>query len=356
MVLGGGVALGAYQAGAYERLHEQGVLVDWLAAGSVGAVNAALIAGNPQDRQVERLRSFWDRASTPSAPLPERGLWRLAHNWGSVLRTRLTGQQGLFRPRLSAMLERFPSLYDLSPLRDRLEGMVDFDRLNGGDVRVTIATTDIITGEQVIFDTARGDRIRPDHVLASCGFLPDFPPLEIGGRILGDAALSANVPLDPVLAEKTASRDLVCFVLDLFTREGGEPRSLETAAARRLDLILGNQTRHSLAAHMRISELQAGIARLAQRLPAALRHDPEIAALLKEGNAQSGLVLFLSYEPPPDEAGPERQFDYSSLAIVERWKSGKHDMEQALRVMNAALPRQNGLTAHMIQHSPTERV
>jgi NTE family protein len=166
----------------------------------------------------------------------------------------------------------------------------------------------------------------------------------------------AQTPLDPVLADTTASRELVCFVLDPFTREGGEPRSLETAATRRLDLILGNQTRHSLAAHMRIRELQAGIARLAERLPAALSQDAEIAAVLKEGNAQSGLVLSLSYAPPPDEPGPERQFDFSSLAIIERWKSGNRDMERALRILNAAPPRRNGLTAHIVQPSPTQRV
>jgi predicted acylesterase/phospholipase RssA len=82
------------------------------------------------------------------------------------------------------------------PLKTRLAELVDFSRLNGGEVRVSVATTDIETGELVIFDTARGHRIELDHVLASCGFLPEFPAVEIDGRLLGDGGLSANAPVE----------------------------------------------------------------------------------------------------------------------------------------------------------------
>src|SRR5918993_3657279 len=138
MVLSGGVALGAYQAGAYAALHQEGLRPDWLAGSSIGAVNAAIIAGNPPERRIERLREFWDGAAiepvAPGSPLwadpPSEGPWRHAYNWMSTLQSRIIGRPGLFRPRLlpGGAGEAYPSLYDLAPMRARLEALVDFHR------------------------------------------------------------------------------------------------------------------------------------------------------------------------------------------------------------------------------------
>ena len=185
LVLSGGIALGAYQAGAYAVMHERGMRPRWIAGSSIGAVNAAIIAGNPPETQVEQLRRFWEAASSdlvPSGPLsvlpPAEGPWRHAHNWMSVVQARLFGRPGLFRPRPLApgsVPGGSVGVYDLAPLRERLEQLVDFERLNGGGIRLSVATTDVATGEEVVFDTRHGTRLEPAHLLASCGLLPDFP-------------------------------------------------------------------------------------------------------------------------------------------------------------------------------------
>lgn len=157
LVLGGGLALGAYEAGAYEALESADDLaVNWLAGSSIGAVNAAIIAGNPPGHRVEQLRRFWNDAAADRMPIASfwfghlpAGIWRQAYNQASVLQTQLSGRLGLFRPRLpiSTSANDVPGLYDVAPLRGRLEECVDFKRLNGGEVRLSVATTDIVTGE-----------------------------------------------------------------------------------------------------------------------------------------------------------------------------------------------------------------
>jgi NTE family protein len=152
-------------------------------------VNAAVIAGSPPGQRVQQLQEFWEAMTLEPAPLGTvwlwpwaGGFWRHAYSWTSVLQTRLFGRAGVFQPRLSElMLQDVTSVYDRTPLRAKLEHFIDFDRLNGGDVRVSVVATDIETGEEVLFDTHRSDRIGPDHLIASCGFLPDFPPVEIDG-------------------------------------------------------------------------------------------------------------------------------------------------------------------------------
>jgi NTE family protein len=355
MVLGGGVALGAYQAGAYAALHESGgPAPDWLAGSSIGAVNAAVIAGNAPERRVERLRAFWEAAAigTVLHLMPSwiagHGGWRHAHNWLSALQIRLLGRPGFFRPRLPGLApEPAPSFYDFRPFRQRLEEFIDFGRLNGGAPRLTVVTTDIETGDAVVFDTGRGDRIAPEHLLATCGFLPDFPPIEIGGRLLGDGGLVANAPVHTVLRGEPA--DLLCFVLDLFARTGRRPRSLETASARQWDLILANQTHWNLEACRREYELRAELGRLAARLPPELRRDSDAA--LTEGATRAARVLFMSYHAPPDEAGAERMYDFSRRTLLDRWEAGALDMAEALRVLAAesAGERRPGLTIRAIR-------
>jgi NTE family protein len=146
-------------------------------------VNAALIAGSPPDERVSALRTFWIRKecplATPRNPFATT-TWRHAQNWMKVIETRLFGAAGHFRLRLlSHPLEPFSGIYDLTPMRQRLETLVDFGRLNSGEIRLTVATTDIETGDMLLFDTRQGARIGMDHLLASCGFLPEFPPIEI---------------------------------------------------------------------------------------------------------------------------------------------------------------------------------
>jgi NTE family protein len=313
LVLAGGVGLGAYQAGAYEALHREGSnMVCWIAGSSIGAVNAALIAGTSAGRRLDALREFWSGGNMLSLTPGASGYLGHAENWLSVLQSRLFGASNLFRPRFpGGPLQPFRSLYDLAPLRDCLAKMVDFDRLNSGETRVSVATTDIETGELVIFDNRLGQKIAIDHLLASCGFLPEFAPVEIDGRLLGDGGLCANAPVEALLKRDEADGELRTFVIDLFARDGKRPRSLEDALARKNDLLFGNQTLRRLEAYVEAGRI--------------------------------GPVLHLSYRAPEEEAGPEKMFDLSRRTIMRRWAAGDRDMQHALEAV-CSNPARKSLT------------
>jgi NTE family protein len=318
LVFSGGVGLGAYQAGAFAWLHEQGVAPKWIAGSSVGAVNAVLAAGNPPEKRISALRTFWLSGEPPFQnffrPFTTTS-WRHVQNWMRVIETRLLGARGHFRPRiLTQAFEPFSSLYDLTPMRQRLEQLVDFDLLNAGAIRCSVATTDIETGEMVLFDTGRGSRITLNHVLASCGFLPEFPPLEVEGRLLGDGGLSGNAPIEAILEGGEDLRTII--VVDLYPRDGARPKDLETAIARKTDLVFGNQTYLRLEAYRRELLLREEIARLRDHATVRKR------------------VVLLSYQPTAEEAGSERPFDLSSDSVQQRWRSGEADMECALDLIS----------------------
>jgi NTE family protein len=338
MVLSGGVSLGSYQAGAYARMHDlHGDRLHWVAGSSIGAVNAAIIAGNAPHRRVEQLKHFWEQAAAIlPPPMVGRGPIRRAYNWFSAIQTRLLGRPELFsvRPPQVLGLTDAISIYDLSPLADKLPRYIDFDRLNGGPVRLSAVTTDLETGEAVVFDTGKGDRVDPEQLIASCGFLPDFEPTEIDGRLLGDGGLVANAPVDVVLGADAFDDDLVCFVVELFARDADRPTSLEEAAERRRDLLLANQTHQALEALCREHRLRCLLAEAADLLPKGKKTHP--AAV--EGRRGGLQILHLSYRPNPEEAGLSRQFDFSGTTLGDRWEAGASDMAHALNVLDRAPP------------------
>lgn len=302
LVLSGGVALGSYQAGVYEALAQEAALSPgWIAGSSVGALNGALIAGSIPDQRCEVLRRYWLRGPE-SLNAFSIGPARHALNWISVIQSRLFGAWGHIQtqgPRLD-----FASFYDLAPTVEFLRRTIDFGRLNG-DLRFTLATTDIESGEAVTFDTGRGDRIGIDHVLASCGFLPEFAPVEIAGRLLGDGGLSMNAPIEPVLDE-LAGTDGTMIVADLFARDGARPGGLQSALARKNAILFGNQTWYRLEAYRRL--LQRDLA----------------------GGGRAPAILYLSYLPVSGEAGPEAPFDFSLASARDRWAEGFLDGRHAV--------------------------
>ena len=355
LVLSGGVALGAFEAGTYAALEASGGSgIDWLAGSSAGAVNAALIAGNPPDERVARLRQFWESVAgdpTPATsfllgPPPPQGVWRRAYNQAAVVQSLLFGRPGLYRPRLAPApkIGQVPAFYDLEPLLERLRAMVDFDRLNGGEMRVAIAATDVVSGERVVFDTGRGARIGPEHIVASSALLPIFAPVEVEGRLLADGGLASNVPLDLVLDEP-GSDDVLCFVVELFARGGSRPRTLAASASRASDLAFGNQTRRILEGRAREHRLRALVGELAERLPEATRAAPEVAALLREAGegARAATVVLLGYHAGLDEAGLGKAFDFSPATLRDRWRAGEQAMRKALHRLDAGRTLAPGL-------------
>jgi NTE family protein len=301
IVFAGGLGLGAYHAGAYQRFDQtDDFTTDWFAGSSVGAITAALLAGNAPDSRIARLREFW---SEPNIWQPLRMFAssniRHGQNWMSAIQTRLFGAPGHFRPRTPGMpFEDFRSLYDLAPMRQTLENLIDFELLNSGEPRLSVATTDIEKGQVILFDTAR-EKLGIDHLLASCGMIPEFAPVTIGGRLLGDGGLAANAPFESILADEAAR---LVLVLDLFARDGDRPRSFAAALARKNELMFSNQTLRTLEFW---------------RATNPVRNDGR-------------RVVYLSYRATSDEADAEKLFDLSSLTVQERWEAGARDMHDAL--------------------------
>lgn len=300
IVFSGGLGLGAYHAGVFEALSSLRSPIDWVTGSSAGAITAALIAGSPSADRLGNLRGFWHRPDrVPAIPYASRHLFA----WLSSINTRLLGHAGFFHPRIPIPASHFGGLYDLGPTRERLQQMIDVGRLNGGDPRITVCATDLESGDAVLFDSS-SERIDMDHILASCGFLPEFAPVQIAGRWLGDGGFSLNAPFDPVL--ETAG-PLRLYVIDLFPRDGKVPDGLEAAAERKSDLTFGNQTFQRLGYALEAPQLRAELQ--------DLDYDDE--------------VYLLSYRPGREEAGPEKSFDLSETAMAQRWRAGFLDMQYA---------------------------
>ena len=343
LVLAGGAALGAFEAGAYAALDEAGEAsrLRWVAGSSIGAVTAAILAGNAPGERLPRLRRFWDTVSHDPAPLLSfwfgrawDGPWREAVNQLGVLQTLVFGAPGLFRPRLQpgprAGADDVPALHDLAPLERHLEDLVDFDRLNSGAVRVSLAATDVVSGERVVFDTGRGCTLQPRHILASCALMPLLAPVEVEGRLLGDGGFASNTPLDLVLCDPAAP-GLHCFVVDLFDPKGSRPHTLAAGASRAGDLVFGNQSRRLMEGHEREARLRSLIHELGALLPGDVRHRAEIAAILAEGRPGPARVEHIGYRAGLDEAGMGKTLDFTAATVADRWAAGHAQMQAALR-------------------------
>jgi NTE family protein len=304
MVFSGGLGLASYHAGAYQSFHKHGLTLDWVTGSSAGAVTAALVAGNAIEHRVGRLESFWQvSADEPVFDHPFRRL----QAWTSVARGHLVGHLDFFHVRPpSPNPLRFRSLYDLAPMRERLLRLVDFGRLNSGETRMSICATDVESGEAVLFDTNDGP-LEMDHLLASCGFLPEFAPVEVDGHLYVDGGLSVNAPFDPILRTNATVRMLV---VDLFSRDGSRPRTLEAAGERKTDLIFGNQTFLRLRDHVELRGLRK-----------------ELGHITIEGEDE---IVLLSYRSGPEEPGPEKSYNFSRNGLATRWNAGRLDMACAL--------------------------
>lgn len=343
LILSGGNALGAYQGGAYATLHERGMTPDQIFAVSIGAINAALIAGNPPEKRLDALSSFWEAAVQEGAAWP-LGPGYSPAAWGSnrarALQSFFLGSPAVYRPRFPGALSMLPgtppdtSLYDLAPLREHLKQAVDFDRLNGGEVRLVIVAVDAHSGEEVRFDTAEAP-IGINHLLASSGFIPFLPPTQIDGRLLVDGGMASNLPLEAALEETTTDNRL-CVALDLFRRRGSHLRTVGQAMDRQLELLLSTQTWRAVQNLQRVHELRRQLRLLGERIPTHLREDPLLAPSLAEATNADGAttLLLLSHAGVPHDT-EMRAFDFSRPSLSERWKLGHSDMEHALKALNS---------------------
>jgi NTE family protein len=319
LVLSGGNALGAYQAGVYEALHAADIVVDRVAGASIGAVNAALIAGNAPEQRLDRLRTFWRPGVEAVGPGPLDD-WRRS---AAVAWTLAAGREGMFVPRLGQWSADLPSLYDTRPMAETLARLVDLDRLNAGRPRFQATAVDVETGEDVLFDTARAP-LTPDQLRASGGLIPVFPPVEVDGRALVDAGISANLPLDGVLDDVPAE-GIVCVAVDLLPLAAPRPRELSAVAERIQDLTFATQSRRTIAAWQRIA---------AERVRGG-------------GSFPPVTLVHLLYADQADEVAG-KAFDFSPASLAARWQRGLRDgtaVVEALRTGAIATDRP-GLSVH----------
>lgn len=336
LVLSGGNALGAYQAGAYAAMHEAGLEPDWIVGASAGAINGAIICGNPAERRISALREFWRPA------VAGQSLWNAvptafedARRTMAVAATITSGVPGVFAPRQiygpwwnPLGNSEAPSAYDLTPLRGTLEKLIDFPRLNANQPRLSITAVDLETGEDVLFDTGI-DMFGPDHIRASAALLPAFSPVEIEGRILGDGGISLNLPLDIVLSEDS-ERPILCFAIDLLPLAGKAPRTFGEALLRVQDLAFATQSRRAIAGWQALYDARA-----------------------QAGNAGSLNLIHLVYSDQDEEVSG-KAFDFSPRSLAKRWERGAVDMKATLeRLPDLRAHSPSGLSVHVPTRSET---
>ncbi|HZX89715.1 MAG TPA: patatin-like phospholipase family protein [Rudaea sp.] len=369
LVLQGGGALGAYQCGVYEGLDGAGIRPDWFAGISIGAINAAILAGNAPERRVERLREFWQRISTPALPLPPQvfdwqrqwldalpkysPLQALANSAGAMTAL-LHGQQGFFVPRLPPPYAATPgssaatSFYSTAPLRATLDAFVDFDRINHASApRLTLGAVNLRNGNFVYFDN-RDIAIGVEHVLASAALPPAFPPVEIDGEFYWDGGLVSNTPLEYVL-DSTPRRDTLALQVDLWSARGELPRTLGDVLERQKDIQYSSRTRRGTDTAAEQQRLRLALGELIKLLPGK-RVPPALAGAFSAWTCTKVVnIVHLIYQAKSYEQ-QYKDYAFGPLAMSEHWSAGLGDMRRTLACPHYfALPsRDVGVVTHDI--------
>jgi len=339
LLLQGGGALGAYQAGVYEALAAARLHPDWVAGISIGAINAALIAGNAPEVRVEKLRCFWETVTTD--PLPR---WLLPEMHGDIARNfanrwhgaaaLFNGAPGLFSPRSVPPFLAAPgtpdatSFYDTSTLKITLERLVDFDRINSREMRFSVGAVNVTTGNFVYFDNNTHE-IRPEHIMASGALPPGFPAVEVDGEHYWDGGLVSNTPLQWVL-ECADRQDTLAFQVDLWSARGAVPRTPAEVITRQKEIQYSSRTRASSDQFKKEQKLRSALAELISKLPEQLRNTPEYTLLLPEADRNVYNVIQLIYRSKHYE-GDSKDFEFSSRSMEDHWSAGRSDTIRTLR-------------------------
>lgn len=337
MVLQGGGALGAYQAGAYEALAAADYAPTWLAGISIGALNAAIIAGNPPERRVERLRSFWDGVSSglTGEPFIPGTLARSFFNETSAAVAAAAGIPGFFAPRFPPPVLMPPgsmeaiSHYDTRPLKRTLDELIDFEMLNSGEVRLSVGAVNVATGNFAYFDTA-DMTLGPEHIMASGALPPGFPPVEIDGQLYWDGGLVSNTPLQYVLDRRPQDRDLCVFQVDLFSARGRVPQTLWEVEQREKDIRFSSRTRMNTDVMHRLERLRSAARRLCHKLPEELQSDPDVKVLL-EGSCHTAVTITHLINRAEVYETQSKDYDFSRLSVTGHWEQGGQDVRRTLR-------------------------
>ena len=332
LVLQGGGALGSYQAGVYEAMEAHGYKPDWVSGISIGAINAAIIAGNPPGKRVEKLRAFWDEVTQPTSYWHQTANASPFERAAGAMGAMMFGQPGFFAPRspLSWLSPQPPSsLYDTAQLKQTLERLVDFDRVAANETRLTVGAVNVRTGQFRTFDSNDPKiRLRAEHVMASGALPPSFPAVEVEGDAYWDGGLISNTPLQQVL-DASPREDSVIFQVDLFQSYGKPPQTLDQVLERDKDIRYASRTRTTLRNAERDHNIRAHAQALWDKLPPALRDLPE-ARFLDDLRCTSQMDIALLIYRPFEPQGSSKDFEFSRGTMQARWDRGREDAEITL--------------------------
>ena len=346
LVLQGGGALGAYQAGVYQAIHEAKIDVHWLCGTSIGAINGALIAGNPPDKRVERLRDFWETVTKPPLRIPNmpwftelpwngNGHARFWTNKISAFATMVHGAPGFFSPRpfppvnSTAESPEAVSYYDISPLKETLARLVDFDRINDQPepMRFTALATNVRTGAPAYFDN-RECKITAEHILASSSLPPSFPPTEIDGEYYWDGGVVSNSPMQFVIDNRGGHTALV-FQVDLWDASGEAPLDIPSANLRAMEIHSASRINVSLEQYKKMQKFRHALRRFLDQLPEQCQNDPEVQFLSEQARVKVATIVQLKYQANKFETAG-KMFEFSRQAMQEHWQAGYEDTRVAL--------------------------
>lgn len=346
LLLQGGGALGAYQGGVYQALAEADIHPTCIAGISIGAINAAIIAGNAPERRVEALRAFWEQITTPlglASLLPymidaqscnddfSRGMINQTYAFATMV----GGALGFFTPRHmppflypNGRIEK-KSFYDVSPLRETLDRMVDFDRLNSGEMRFSVGAVNVRSGNFEYFDTTT-HTIRPEHIMASGALPPGFPAVEIDGEYYWDGGLVSNTPLQWILDSKPRE-DTLAFQVDLWSAKGELPGDLPGLDLRQKDIRFSSRTRANTDGFKRTQRLRRALDRLFQMVPEGTISDDDLEMKLLQGEADQKVynIVHLIYRAKAYESS-SKDYEFSRTTMEDHWACGYNDTRHTL--------------------------
>ena len=335
LVLQGGGALGAYQVGVFEALDEAGCCPQWFAGTSIGALNAAIMAGNKAPDRLAKLSSFWQAISRPDGWTGDGqcdDMRKLINQWHAAEAV-VWGQPGFFRPRAfnpwfsTAGTADTLSYYDCTPLADALGNVLDLAQINAGDVRLSVGAVDVASGRQKYFDSAR-DTISLAHIMASGALPPAFPAVEIDGDMYWDGGVVSNTPLDVVLDDEPRVSTL-CFMIDLWDAVGPLPRNMDDVQEREKDIRYASRSERHIASYRRTHNLRRAVTAMWNRLPAEARADPTLEQLAWLGCTTTMQIVHLVYQNTKYETA-SKDYEFSRASIAEHRAAGYRDARRAL--------------------------
>jgi NTE family protein len=325
VVLQGGGALGAYQAGVYEALHAAGIEPDWMIGTSIGAINAAIIAGNERDNRVPALREFWRRVAHKSV-WHEWAAWPRFMQAASYLTTLTAGLPGFFVPNPLAFLGPHVRLgadhagfYSTAPLAETLGELLDFKLISRNKPRLTVGAAHVRTSRMRYFDS-RNEELTVQHILASGALPPAFPAVRVEGELYWDGGILSNTPTEAIFDENPRVSSLV-FAVHMWNPQGPEPESIWEVLHRQKDIQYSSRVASHIARQAQIHRLRHIIRELALLLPEDVRRQKEVRDLTAYGCLTRMHVVRLLW-PGQDTEDHTKDVDFSPTGIRKRWQAG----------------------------------